>query len=404
MHNTDTAARSVRAVRARRALTMRGEGPARGEADLLRPLSFMDDALVLTAGGRIVSVEKFSPAAVPAGCAVRDLGEVTLMPALTNAHCHLQLAHLAGRTAWGRGFTPWLASMIPLLHEALDEQGIAGEAAALRDGGTWLVGDYAGCGALLTGRAASAAEVAYTGFCEWFGFAAPFTDDERPWPPSCRGLMARAAGLPGTCWQPCGHALYSTHGDVLRDAHAHCRATGGVFSLHLAESPEETELLCGGRGPLADLYAGIVLPEGWRAPGLPPVRLADALGLLGAGTLAIHAVQCDAADCRLLAERGAAVCLCPRSNEHLAVGTAPVREHMRAGTLLCLGTDGLSSNTDVQVMGEARWLLERLDVPVAALARMLTVNGAAALGRSGGALSPGMAARWAIWPADWDAA
>lgn len=212
---------------------------------------------------------------------------------------------------------------------------------------------------------------------------------------------AAAAGGAALCWQPCGHALYSTHAEVLRDAWRYCRAHGTVFSLHLAESPEETQALTQGSGALAELYTPVVLPPQWRAPGMPPVALAEHLGLLGSDTLAVHAVQCDAREQRLLARSGTAICLCPRSNAHLAVGTAPVRGYMREGALLCLGTDGLSSNTDMQVFNEALWLRDRLDIPEAALIRMLTVNGAAALKRRGGRLVAGARARWAVLPADW---
>ena len=72
---------------------------------------------------------------------------------------------------------------------------------------------------------------------------------------------------------------------------------------------------------------------------------------------------------------------------------------LESGLLCCLGTDGLSSNTDLDVRQEAVFLRERLDVAPQALIRCLTVNGAAALGLAGyGRLEPGSRAVFSVLP------
>ena len=155
-----------------------------------------------------------------------------------------------------------------------------------------------------------------------------------------------------------------------------------------------------GDGPLWELYAGTVLPHSWQAPHMRPVAWARSLGLLGPGTLAVHCVHVDAAEAALLAHSGTAVCLCPRSNANLAVGVAPVEMLAHAGVLLCLGTDGLSSCTDLDVRKEAVALRQRWGLPAEALIRMLTVNAVAALGLGDtlGRLYPGSTAGIAVLP------
>jgi len=138
------------------------------------------------------------------------------------------------------------------------------------------------------------------------------------------------------------------------------------------------------------------------------VPYAAELGLLDEGTLAVHCVQLDAADIRLLAESGAHVCLCPRSNAAINVGTAPARALADAGAPLCLGTDSLASNHDLDLWNEARALRDLPpghDLPPAALLRLLTVGGAAALGRGDiGSMAPGRRARLALLPEDFSQA
>lgn len=393
----------VLAIRAKSVLTLAGESPARG-VQLFAALKKIDNALLLVREGLVEDVRPWAHARLPAGAQVRDVGPVCLAPACVNAHVHLELSHLAGRTLWGKGFTPWLESLIPLLSASSGDAAAAALASACADlagTGTAHAGNVAGSlpnGLALADKACRETGLSVSHFCEWFGFGPPFADDERPWPPRCRAALAADPFLAARC-APAGHALYSTAPDVLRAARQTCATRRTVFSFHLAESPEETRLLTTGDGPLRDCYENVVLPQGWQPPGMRPLAYAASLGLLGPGVLAVHGVQLDAQEVEVLAAGGTALCLCPRSNRNLGVGAPPVRALMESGGLLCLGTDGLTSNSDLDVRREAVYLRETFDVPPEALVRLLTVNGAAALGLAGGGrLMPGFPADFCVLP------
>jgi cytosine/adenosine deaminase-related metal-dependent hydrolase len=196
--------------------------------------------------------------------------------------------------------------------------------------------------------------------------------------------------------------LYSTHPETLRAAKRWCSERGRPFSLHLAEHPDETEQMLTGGGEFAEvLRKGGVLPAGWEPPGCRPVEYADRLGLLDAGTIAVHCVQLDEADVAILAARGVTVCLCPRSNEYIAVGRAPWRALRDAGVPLCLGTDGLSSNHDLNLWNEALEFLGKPDGPgFAEVLGWLTAVPARHLSPAGryGTLEPGAQAGYSIVP------
>ena len=393
-------------IRARTLVSMAGEAPARGE-QLFAPLRKLDDAALVLVDGRVEEAVSWKRCSPPPGAEVRDLGDVCLAPAVVNAHCHVQLSHLAGKTRWGAGFTAWLESLIAHLREPLSAEAITEACEDMAARGTGHVGDFAGEGLSLVDDAARRAGLGITHFCEWFGMDAPFIDAVRPGPPRCGAALEQdeerpvsdiSVPLEARC-VPAGHALYSTAPEVLRDARQWCAANGRVFALHLAESPEETELLLSGSGPLAELYQGIVLPDDWQAPGMRPLALAMKLGLMGAGTLAVHGVQLDAQEMTVLAASGAALCLCPRSNSHLGVGEAPFLSAVENNVLCCLGTDGLSSNTDLDVRKEAVFLRETCDAPPEALLRLLTVNAAEALRLPcTGRLEPGQPGSFCVLP------
>src|SRR5439155_6487571 len=97
----------------------------------------------------------------------------------------------------------------------------------------------------------------------------------------------------------------------------------------------------------------------------------------------------------------ASVVYCPRT--HAAFGHAPhpFREFLARGVRVALGTDGLSSNPDLDILAEARFLHRKHpDLPGATLLRMLTLFGAEALGWAGetGSLEPGKAADLVVLP------
>ena len=332
---SDEPSEALLAIRAKSILTLGGEGPARA-ARLFAPLKKIDNGVLLVRDGLVEDVLPWSQAKLPAGTLVRDVGAVCLAPACVNAHTHLELSHLAEKTRWGRGFTAWLQSLIPLLGAAPQADAVESACAALALYGTLYVGNITGSlpgGTVLADAACNEAGLTASHFCEWFGFGAPFADGERPWPPRCRQALADDPFLMARC-APGGHALYSTGPEILSAARQDCSRMGRVFSFHLAESPEETQLLTSGSGPLRDLYAGVVLPPDWSAPGLRPLAYAVKLGLLGPGTLAVHGVQLDAQEVEVLAASGAALCLCTRSNRNLGVGLPPVRELRESGALL----------------------------------------------------------------------
>ncbi|HKQ62283.1 MAG TPA: amidohydrolase family protein, partial [Candidatus Polarisedimenticolaceae bacterium] len=142
--------------------------------------------------------------------------------------------------------------------------------------------------------------------------------------------------------------------------------------------------------------------EAWTAPGLTPVGYLDRLGVLSARTLAVHAVRLDAADRGRLQTRGVTVVACPRSNERLGVGTAPVAQLLEEGVPVALGTDSLASAPDLDPFAELAALRRIHRIPPIAALRVATLNGARALGLGAelGSIEPGKLARLAVVPVE----
>ncbi len=416
---------SLTAFRVRNCYTMQ-EPCARGAA-LQAPLKPLHNALLLAQNGRICWLGAYTPKALPAGLDakdVQDLGEQDMLPALINAHTHVQLAHLEGKTLWGQGFVPWLKSLIALLSLPYDAKAISQSIRALHEAGTGYFADYGHGGMDIVTAAAQKYAMSGLFLGEWLGFEDAWLEgkyfelsiqeqlhasEAAFLPPRMRTLYDAIPQESKDYCIPCAHALYSTASQLVQKIHAWCsnqkKSHKRPFVLHLAEFSEEVEALTQGTGALVDLFRESVLPKSWKAPGMHPVDFAMDLGVITENTLAVHGVHCEPKHVQAMAQRGASVCLCPRSNAHLAVGQAPVHSYLSSQVNLCLGTDGLSSNTSLDVWQEALYLQKHFSVQGRALLRMLTVNGAFALGVHNtqsdnffGSLQVGGAARWTFIP------
>lgn len=379
-----TTATGLSAVRARTVLTLAGEKPARGREALSRPFSLLDDGVIVARDGIIQAVEPYRAYCRRSGSlpphVLHDLGDVLVTPGLVNCHTHLEISHMADKTVLGQGFYAWLKSLVALdkaVTETAPEAALQTSAACLRaaarslaEAGCASVGDISSRMPSVVLEALRAAGLEARVFCEIIG--------HRP------QAACAAEAIAGTdpAFSLAGHAFYTTPGEAMAQAKSWCMEHSRPFSLHLAEHEDETLFLAGEQGEFNDLLRRSVVPSSWRAPGISPVRHAASFGLLGPGTLAVHCVHCDDAEVTILAESGSAVCLCPRSNGRIKVGDAPAAAFADKGALLCLGTDSLASNTDLDVWHEAEFFLKKNILPANALLRMATVNGAAILGMS----------------------
>jgi cytosine/adenosine deaminase-related metal-dependent hydrolase len=114
---------------------------------------------------------------------------------------------------------------------------------------------------------------------------------------------------------------------------------------------------------------------------LSPVDYLDRLGVLSPRTLAVHCVHLSQQDVARLQLRGVTVVTCPRSNQRLGVGKAPVPKLLASGIPVAIGTDSLATAPDIDVFNEVAVLRqEHPELPAAAALRIATLNGAKALG------------------------
>ncbi len=124
---------------------------------------------------------------------------------------------------------------------------------------------------------------------------------------------------------------------------------------------------------------------------MTPIKLANEAGLLNSKALAAHCVAVNEEDIRILKERGVNVIHNPCSNMKLGSGIAPIKRFLDEGINVALGTDGASSNNNLDMLKEIKmavylqkvFLKDPTAINTDQSIRMATFNGAKALGFKG---------------------
>ena len=168
------------------------------------------------------------------------------------------------------------------------------------------------------------------------------------------------------------HAIYTLSGEHLQRSISLSKELGVGSHVHLAETQTEQD-------------------NAMAQYGMSPTEYFEKEGLFTTKTLAAHCVVMSDHDIEILAKNGVSVAHNPQSNMKLASGIAPVKKMLDAGVNVSIGTDGASSNNDLDMWDEMRTasLLQKVStldpcaIPAYTALQMATVNGAKAIGREG---------------------
>ena len=339
----------------------------------------MSRASISFESGRIAAVGDLGEAGAT------DLGRMAIMPALVNAHTHLELSYLRGRVPQTERFLDWIRTIMTARRQfpnAADPLIVDAARAAISEAqasGTGLVGDISNT--LVTAPLLRDASMPAQIFYELLRFNA--SEAESITSEARAKADAAASSDRNVRVSLAPHAPYSVSpalfAAIRADLDAH---PGQMTSVHLGESSEEMEFIRRGTGPWRILLEELgVWTDAWEAPGTSPVAYLERLGFLDRRVLAVHGVQFDGDDLGRLRARDMTIVSCPRSNQHVGVGAPPLEAFYAMNVNVAFGTDSLASAPDLNMfaeLAEARRLAPR--VPPRTLLESATCRGAVALG------------------------
>ena len=164
------------------------------------------------------------------------------------------------------------------------------------------------------------------------------------------------------------HSVYTVGEKLLKRCADFARAENFFVHTHLSETLKELE-------------------DCEKQYGCSPVRLLERAGMLDSNLAAAHCVHFSDDDMKAFVDSGATAVLNPNSNLKLASGIPPIDRLLRAGAKVALGTDGDSSNNNLDMHEEMKLaaLLAKVQggaetLPAQDALKMATVNSARAYG------------------------
>lgn len=335
------------------------------------------DAVIEAADQRIVCVRPAT--AKDRGRDVLDLGNVVVLPALVNAHTHLEFSGLASPLEPRREFASWIRQVVNWRRGRSGENG-----PAIRKG--WSESTANGVGILgeiatqdgLADYAPRSRGTACIVFRELLGLDPAMVEAHVE---TAREHLA-CKKTRGTMTGVSPHAPYSVHPDLLRRCIDSAVEFSAPIAMHVAESSAEGELLRAGTGPLAELLKGLGV---WRE-GLFPSRLTwlEILRELSRASqaLIVHGNLLGDVEIDFMATQPQmSVVYCPRTHAAMGHPPHPWRRMLEAGVRVVLGTDSRASNPDLNLFEEVKYLHRSSpEFPAAKLLEMATRYGAQALG------------------------
>lgn len=315
-----------------------------------------------------------------------DLGNAAIIPGLVNAHTHLDLSGAHGLipptdpdhfTDWLRGVIAYRRTRSP---EQIQADIRAGLAECLRFG-TTLIGDIAAEG--VSWEALSDAPARAVVYGEVIGIRA-----ER----AAESLWRLSAAYKRREYSPFCRQGYSPHSpySASKKVITVVAQTRRPAAIHLAEAPAEAQLLADGTGLFRDFLEHL---GAWEVDQLADSHW-DVISRL-CGSKPVLLVHANYLSPTVRISSNQSIAYCPRTHAAFGHPPHPFREFLARGVRVCLATDSLASNPDLDILAEARFVRARYpDLPGELLLRMVTLSGAEALGWADecGSLEPGKSA------------
>ncbi len=304
------------------------------------------------------------------------------MPALINAHMHLELSHLQADFPLDedKSFTDWVESLLlERGQESFSEQDITeialNQIEQQHNSGVVFIGDIGNDPnpLFLQKRGGDVPEIYH--MLEFLGS----TKEAQEF------ALDRLSSL-GVSQHATAHAPYSTRPEALAIIKKRCKDLGHIFSIHTAEIAAEKDFICSQSG---DFFEFSMKRGSWNGDFFEKGPKSNStidyffkLDLLDNQTLLVHCVHLSDHDLEIIKDSGAHICVCPGSNSFLHSGVAPIGEMIRHGIVPAIGTDSLASNLCLDMWAEMQRIgKEHPDVGSLDILTMATQAGARVFGR-----------------------
>jgi cytosine/adenosine deaminase-related metal-dependent hydrolase len=300
-----------------------------------------------------------------------------IIPGFVNCHCHLELSHMRGCIAQGRG----LGSFIDQIRNSRESsiENIIGSACSadvdMYREGIVLCADI--CNSSLTFKIKKESRISYISLLEVFGIdpdkAAQRINDIVKVADTAVDMDLPFSIVP--------HSAYSMSLSLLRLLRNKTE-NNKITSIHFMETAREKDFLENHTGPLMTFYENSgLIPDRLETVASHSDAVLNEITMAG-NLILVHNLFTDINTIRKInARKNLYWCLCPNSNIYIEKEIPPLDLLIEERCEIVIGTDSLASNKVLNILEEIKTLqLNFPSVSIEELVLWATLNGARALG------------------------
>jgi cytosine/adenosine deaminase-related metal-dependent hydrolase len=304
--------------------------------------------------------------------------EGIITPGFINAHCHLELSHLKEKIPQHTGLPAFAKYVITQRNNAAKEEIMAqmhDADNAMWNRGIVAVGDISNVALSFEEKAQS--NIFYHTFIELTGLNPKNTETSFIKGKELLNEL-KQFNLKGSL---APHAPYSTSKELIKLIADHNADSDLSLSIHNQESEEEHKFFKGTKSGFHDLYSFLNLDLSWyHAPGTSSLQY-YVESLSKGPSLLIHNTFTNTDDINLTSNKNIFWCFCPNANKYIENRLPNFSFFSNQKNAICIGTDSLASNTQLDLVDEANQILrEGNTFSEENILRALTLNGAKSLG------------------------
>lgn len=309
--------------------------------------------------------------------------EGILIPGLVNAHCHLELSHMKGIIPEHTGLIPFLQQVTFHRNDYTEEQKLTARHNAYQQliaNGIVAVGDIANGTDTLDLRSSDKLHI-HT-FIESIGFTTTHAQQRFDFAAQLYDTFAAQTVHSHILQQSIvPHAPYSVSKELftLIDAHQ----PEAIISIHNQECDAENEYYINKQGAVNDLLNGFGIDTSFFMPsGKSSIQTYLPWFSSSHTCIFVHNTFSTADDIAFAKKhlQKAYWCLCPNANLYIENRLPDVPMLLEHNATICIGTDSLSSNYDLNILAELQTLKTHFpQLTWEMLITWATYNGACAL-------------------------
>ncbi|MDI1355484.1 MAG: amidohydrolase family protein [bacterium] len=280
--------------------------------------------------------------------------EGILSPGFVNAHCHLELSHLHNKISKHSGLPEFGKSVIQLRDqfrkEEIAEHMEEADAAMWRSG-IVVVGDISNDATSF--RQKTRGSIFYHTFLELIGLnpqrSRSVFEKGESLLETLKNMELRSSAVP--------HAPYSTSTDLISLCAEFDDTHNLPFSIHNQESEEENKFFEGKHSKFEKLYEFLHLDISWfKSTGGSSLE-AYASHLSKRPSLLVHNTFTREKDLASVRDKNVYWCFCPGANQYIENSLPDFTLFAKQKGKICVGTDSLASNTQLDLIQEVNVIL-----------------------------------------------